>query len=427
MRRRSPCLLALLLALGLAPPYARAEDPAPLPTLDEVLAALPAPSAERALHFDALLQQAGQRLGRGLIAAEPHGTGEAAGWRIRWDFALDVPGYSRREQQEFFVDRRLMPLRGRSVEVEQGATTTFEWRRESGVLTVRATPGEGAPRTLTLAVDGFVAPSIAVAVLLTALLGDQQRELSLPTVDISPSADDDDAPGAGEPDGEDAGDDDGDDGEDAEDAEDDDAPGLEVHRATLVLAGTGTWNERPARLVRGTRDDTAFEWAHDPASGAVLGLRLTPAGGPTVELVPAGRLAYATTAQEAAVQGLIGFASADPEMIDQVLHWPSVYAGQQAEHARETAGVEDAPPFPEEAEFRLRVLANVRERAAAGQVYPQSMIEQALEGQLDALTVTEATEGRYHVVFPPLFHGFRATVKRFDGRWYLVAFPDQGG
>lgn len=435
MRRILLSLVAFGLLAPLAP-CAQAEEQAgstPAQAFEAARAKLPAPSAEAGFRFEAIVQAQGMQLGTAVFEARLHPQdGGESQWRLTERIALKAPGVDQTEEHVLYVDRYLQPLRGRRIEVKQGKEIASDWTRTAEAFVVRVTPAGGESQTHTVPVQGFVAPSMMVAILFTALHGPATAEYELMTVDVTP--DDEEADDQDDTEDDDADEDD----DDADDDEDEDGEGEDgespFEQAQLRLGGKGKWKGVDAALVSGQRDDTSFEWAHDLAGGALIGLRFTKKGGIPIEILPAAQetgaavdfSAVATSAQLAAAQTLIAFASADAALLTQVLDWPSIHAEQKAQYERDSAGQPDAEPYPDVEEFQAQFLEGMRSRAEAGQTFPREMMENALRGQLEQLTLTRLEGGRVRVTFPPIFRNFSAVVAEREGRWYLVELPPRG-
>lgn len=394
-----PLLVALAALTGALPGTIAEEEASPSPAeqFSRQLDRLPAPTAEAAFRFEGAILAGEQRMGTVKMAGVPTDLPSGArGWRITE--SVSMMGGQMMREAEALLDRRLQPIEGRLRQQDPGeGPSRVTWSKGEAGFTVVRQRGDADPdEPVEIAHEGDTLTSITALWLFCSLsLGEKG---SYATRVFEP------APSAGESTFEDA---------------------------TWSLEGEGTWLGEAAVIMRGEKESVAVEAGFDPATRAMLGADFRRENGMVLAFRPASEAptpaegedpfaAPATSAENAALTAAMAFATGDVDLVDEIVHWPTVYDGMKAEHDARTAGVEDAPPFPDAETLRGQILANLKTSLPTN---PRPMIEAGLK-MVKAQLVTEALEGEItRVKFPAMFQNMVLDVGERDGKWYLVRFP----
>lgn len=181
----------------------------------------------------------------------------------------------------------------------------------------------------------------------------------------------------------------------------------------------GMWNGTKARLVKGERaDGKRMEAGFDAATGALLGVKLIdgerlmafrPGEAPKLEANYFD--SDATSAKQAALQAALSFSTADFELLERIVHWPSV-------HAHLTA----ANPDPELTEDKLKAQLMTQFRSTLKPQGTREALAPFLQAMAGGLTVS-GDEQETLVKFGPNFRNLQLLVGKRDGTWKLVRLP----
>ncbi|MHC5012252.1 MAG: hypothetical protein ACYTG6_15135, partial [Planctomycetota bacterium] len=193
-----------------------------------------------------------------------------------------------------------------------------------------------------------------------------------------------------------------------------------IEATRITLTGTGPWQETEALLVEVTRNQREVTLAFHPDTKEVLGIEMrNPARGQTVLLLPLGEgppddLGLdrpAETPEAAALRAQLAIATADLDLLTEVIHWPSLHAD-----AISTVPGMDMPLE----DYKKQVLDQLASRL---QPASRDAVEITLRAAAPNLLVARSGEDRAVVTFPEAQGGQVLEVGRVDGVWYLVKLP----
>ncbi|MHC5010180.1 MAG: hypothetical protein ACYTG6_04415 [Planctomycetota bacterium] len=381
--------LALLLLLPLA---ASAEDElSPDDRYARATGALPAPGEAGGFTFDGDLVVNGALSGTCHFSAVPAAAPSDPDGPLHWKTTdrLTVGDGALRIEHVAYSTSALLPVEGRESDNSEGERA-YAWKRESDAMKVVAT-GEGMADVARAAPHEDPSLTTLAAVFLFCRLAPMEPA-TYGTRSFDPSWDFLKA----------------------------ETPFREV---VLEMRGEGTWEERPALLVQGTRGKATLDAAFDVETRDFLGARLFEEGRMDLRFVPKGSVAPpeggdvlrspATTPEAAAARAGYAFATADMEVLEDVIHWPTLH-----EALRDPTD-EEQPTLDE---FRAGVLASLEQNL---QPNPRGMIEGIVKSILgsDGLEVERQGEDRAVVTFPAMFRNLQVKVGEIDGVWYLVELP----
>ena len=208
-------------------------------------------------------------------------------------------------------------------------------------------------------------------------------------------------------------------------------PGFEAR--TWRYTGTSKLGDKVTHLVAGKgTDGRGIQLHYDKESKELLGGAFTRGETPvltwTVGGAPAGDGPSLNGAVDVGLELALGFATAQADLIEKNVHWPTVYAEAKASHAKRVAANPpaegEAEPFPELENWKASVVEELRKRTSAA---PKEMIQQMLPMLKPQVQVTAAPKGRAVVQFPPMFRSLRLDMIHADARWWLAAFPKAPG
>ena len=389
MRRTTLLLTALAVLLPLASAQAE-DDTAAKAAFETAIAALPAPSAKHAFTFECEALMNGNPFGTITFKAEP--TSDGTSWMVSDVFSF--MGGTMVRNSTAVLDRKLQPVSG-GVKGKEPGNDGFEisWSRAETGFTVKKTAaqaGEATTSEETLEQAGTLTTTLASLFLFARASGMAQGSYAVMVFDADPG------------------------------------PGTAAFEmASWTQGEEGTWGEKKALLLKGAKGGNEMEIGFDPETGDLLGMRTKSAAqGFDMELRPTGTKPAeeqaddifarpAKTAQEAALQAGLAFATGDVELVERITHWPTI-------HARAAEGHAGEEPFPDLETFKADLLEQLKKSLPQ---MPRPMIEGMLKTMGSQLQ-TEALEGGLtKVTFPAMFRNMVVTVGAFDGAWHLARMP----
>ena len=388
--------LALLTLLVLAA-AARAGDPTPQEQFSKRLDALPAAAAAHVITFEGDILMGDQPFGTMSLSSIPIDLpGGERGWKI--EERLEMMGGTMKRVATAVVDRRLQPLRGTVEQLDPGSPgTTTRWESgKDGYRIERTVVGQddAEPERRVVARNGDCLTTITSLWLFCRMT--LPAEGAFATNIFEPGA-----------------------------------KGEEkiYEPGTWELPGEGDWDGKTAWLMTGDKGGMKVQAAYDKATKTFLGAKFLREGAPTMAFRPKSAtpkkvedvfVAPAASAKHAAMTAGLAFATADIDLVDQIVHWPSVHASMKAKHDAQTAGQENPEPFPDQKALRASTLENLR---TSLKKRPRAQIEAGLR-MVESQLVTEVDEsGRTRVKFPEMFRSMVLVVGEVNGGWYLVEFP----
>ena len=365
-------LLLLLLAFAGVRPV-QAEDEAPV-TYDARRATLPWPAPTKAIRFEGTFLVGGVGVGTVKLTAEPRT--DAEGWATSMEMSMG--GGAMSMSGTSLLDAKLAPVSGVHEEKSPDGAKQSTWKAQAGG--VQVTPAGGEPQVVEQSAT-FI-PSLS-ALLLFCRLSD-----FAPGTYTAPLLDND---------------------------------GPKFVGATWTCGEVGTWGGQKARLVKGKRDDgRTLEAGFDFETSALLGVKLGDETntfefrrGGQVEAQPKGYFQDdAKTAQQAAVQAGLAFALADFDLLERIVHWPSVHAHLTAQDPTlATTDVES-----------LKVILMAQFRATLKPQGQREALEPVLQATAPSLEAT-GDDSATVVKFGAAFRNLELTVGKRDGKWMLLRLP----
>jgi hypothetical protein len=370
----------MVLALAALGPVVEGKE-TPASTYAARLATLPAPSAKGAWTFKGQLLFGGNAVGKATLGAEartaPNGK---AFWAV--GMQMDVGGGAMKYDALALFDAQLKPLQGK-LTTKQGETVkSTEWETvEAGI---RIGKGDDAQ---VLEHEGPFLTSVA------SLLHFCRLSSFAPGSYATDLFDPDDK---------------------------------EFIAGSWTVGTVGMWAGVKAQLVTGERaDGKTIAAGFDPATGALLGIKMTdPENGQIIEFRAGGEESkadtdlfarMARTPQEAAVQGAYAFAVADFDLLEQVMHWPTIAEETRAKSADMAEMDDDA----------IKGVVMEQLRGTLTPKGPKEVIGPMLAALAPSLPTKDQEDGTQIVAFGPTFRNLELTVGAFDGRWYVVRFPSR--
>lgn len=397
---RIPALVLLATGLALSALLARAGDETtPGERYEARLASLPAPGAAYGIDFEGQVFLSGTSVGsvtfQARAAAGPDG---APAWEIEESF--DLAGGALTRTTTALLDRHLQPLRGRieKTEPDLGSLDLVWERTETGFAWKRCVTKDGETKTdeETVEHQGTTTTTMTALWLFARMTLPEKGEYAVDF--FNPDPDEGDEP-------------------------------FEV--GTWKQGDKGMWDGHEALILAARTGDREIEAAFDPQDHSFLGARMTNEAKGTALEIRAVKAPPETeeddiyarpaeTAQEAALQAMMGFATADLPQIERVVDWPSVHSVEKAKYDARTADQEDAPPFPDVEAFQSTSMARFKGSLEGA---PRPLIEMALKVAEGQLKTSTTDEGFTRVEFPPAFKNLVLIVGKVDGVWCLVRFP----
>lgn len=380
-------ILCLLLALTLA---ACGEPATPGPTdegasppdlgstpFDLKRATLPWPAADKGFEFNGHLRMMGAPMGKVTLSASARE--DAPGWKTTLHAEIKAPGMSMTIDTSALFDRYLTPISGTYAEIQASGTKASEWVASKKGLEIRAKAKEDAEPTL-IEHEGAFVTGVMEMFLFCRLSEFAGEKYEVAVVDIDKA---------------------------------------KLVQGTWTSKQGGTWETKPATVLSGTRSDgKTLEAGFHPESGELLGVKM--AEGTQVFEFRKGDAPKesnnffkrpATTAQEAAVHAALAFATADFELLERIVHWPSAYAHVIKGNPEADIGV-DA--------LKAVMLKKLRETLKAQG--SAEMLGPILQGLAPSLKTT-GTDEETVVEFGPNFQDMQLTVGKREGTWQLLKMP----
>ncbi len=392
---RRPVLL-LLCSLLPALPVAAGED---APSTPPSLGTLPAPDEAHAFHTRLAVLAEGRSVGKATLSAEAAPLADApaapAHWHVRE--VLEVgrgPERIRgRTEIDAWLDRQLVPVRGRWVEGVGPDALVYAFHRDGDAYAVEVTGAGRQPMTKRAVREGPCFLGVSSLVLLAREVPRKEATWSTRLF----------------------------------------RPDWEYLRAEKPFVGvrihlSGSTEEEHAawRLdLEGETDARKTTVVLDATTRDVLRIRLVGPGAPAFELRPAEGGEGdpepsaedvpldepATTPLAAAMRTTLAFLTADADLFERVVYWPTL---REREKGLVKGNVSDAA-------FRKAVLEQFRKN-----------VPPPLEGDAARRRIQEAAGGfeveprgddEAVVTLPPSIAPMHVTVARVDGTWYLVELP----
>ena len=369
-------LTAFLLALLLVVPV-QAEDAAPT-TFDTARAALPWPAADKAFTFEGHVVVAGSPMGDVKLTAAPRT--DSPGWEISMVMVIHAMSLAMASSTTY--DAKLTPVRGTSSQKAPDGSKNETWRVIEGGVELTA---DGAEKPTLVPRKGSFITDVGTIALFCRLSNFAAGTYKTALFDSDKHT---------------------------------------FVDAEWTVGKKGTWGDKPAHLVTGTRaDGRTLEAGFDATTGALLGMKLADAtksfefrSGKAPEKKPSADDLFsraAKTPQEGAVKALVGFATADVDLIASVMHWPTFHEQERA--ARPDNTPEDLEAFKTGAKADLaKSLKPHGSRDALGPIF---------KSLIPSLPAEKQESGATLVTFPAQFGGSKMTLREFDGAWLLVSFP----
>ncbi len=370
-------ILCLLLAFILA----ACGEPATPPDLgstpfDMKRARLPWPAANKGFEFKGHLRLMGAPMGTVNLSASARE--DAPGWKTTMHAEIKAAGMTIDSTALF--DRYLTPVSGTYAESNAEGTKSSEWAATEKGLEIRAKGDEDAEPTL-IEHEGAFVTGVMEMFLFCRLSEFAGEKYEIAVVDIDKA---------------------------------------KLVQGTWTCNQGGTWETEPATVLSGTRSDgKTLEAGFHAESGELLGVKMAE-GAQVFEFrkgdAPKESNNFfqrpATTAQEAAVQAALAFATADIELLERIVHWPSAYAHLIKGSPEADIGVD---------ELKGVMLKKLRETLKA-QGSPEMLgpILQALAPSLK----TTGTDEETVVEFGPNFRNMKLTVGKREGTWRLLKLPE---
>jgi hypothetical protein len=373
--RTSTVPLTLVAVLFAAVP-ARSDEEA-VARARKVLAALPAPSAEKGYDWEVQFVINGQPFGGGRFKAEPGGEGDEAGWKCSEDFALPVAGMKHRSQE--FTRRDLTTVEGEESDSGPKESKEASWERTASGYTLESKRGDAQATKQVEAPEGAV-HSMASLLLFCRMVPAEPAVYEVPVLEANP--DEDEGP---------------------------------LEAATIRVVGAGKWEwdgkTTDAFVVEYARGGKAGSLYFDAKTRAPLAIKMQD---PPITLVSKGQAkagidfsAPAKTAKLGAARAALAFGTGDFELLSEVVHWET--AAERVSAA--TGEAADAESLRASLEGKLPKHA------------PREEVEAALLVYFEKLEETVDDKGDTVVKFPPEFKSLELKVREFDGVWKLVEFP----
>ena len=339
-------------------------------------ARLPWPAPDKGFTFEGHLRAMGAPMGNVTLTATPRS--DAPGWKTTMSAKIDAMGMSMDSTALF--DRYFTPSSGTYAEGNASGTNSSKWQATDKGLEIRASAKESDEPTV-LEHDGAFVTGVMELLLFSRLADFPAEKFEVAIVDIDSES---------------------------------------LNDGTWSCARDGTWNNAPAIVLSGTRSDNkTLEAGFDPTSGELLGVKMTE-GQQVFEFVrgPAPKQSNnffqrpATNAQEAAAQAALAFATADMELLERVVHWPSVYEDMVANRPEAAMGVEKMKAI------MLKNLGKTLEAKGTAE-----MLGPILQGLAPSLKTT-GNEDETIVEFGSNFREMKLTVGKRDGTWHLLKLPE---
>lgn len=395
--RSLPYVIAFLVPALLLPTPSRAEDDTPAAAYEKAVAGFPKPASDRA--FARAFAGEGavianeKEVGRFRLAARGaplSGTPDGpVHWRLEEYLAWTIDEVAVRREATAFADNTLRPVEGALIETDEwGDTTTYAWRKTGDGYRVEMTGESRTPMERTAAEEGPSLTTMAALVLFGRLAPSETAIYETRIFDPSWDYLDAERP-------------------------------FVATRITVEIEGT--WRGHEARIVTATWKNARLVVALHAESGDLLGLEVHEKGRPDLLLLPEAKAttetdddlfaAPAGTPRACALRVALAFATADPDLFAEVIHWPTLKENMKD---RIQGTVSDEA-------FRKAILEQFDARKQDPQ--PRKEAEAFLRGLADRIEVETKGSNEAVVTLPEEYGRMRLTVALVDGAWHLVRLP----
>lgn len=390
--RRFALLLALAFGLAAVPSPAAADDekPAqadPAAAYAALVEAFPKPSAEAGFSFLGVIQSGGRRLGYARLAAQPVAGATTPTWETRDQFVFTGAARPRVDVSWAHLGATLAPIRGRA---GGNGGATFVWERTSTGFDLRSRPADAESdddvQRRSDAHAGTALNTMAAMVLF------MRHALDRPGTYVTSIYEPEDAL--------------------------EEKPALRP--VTIEVLGTHEFQGHPVLAARATKADKTLLALFDKDSKALVGLKLTQGQREIDVLVGDQWSMPARDPVTAGMRAMLGFATKQLGILDDVMHWPTLYATTRARLSEEKRAA-----LPDLETWRKAMLAQWSKRL---QERPVPMLQQIIASQRAQIQQAEPDEeGWVRLTFPPMLQGMQLVVGEDEGLWFVMELPPPPG
>ena len=382
--RRSPIpgWLAFVAAVSLIFPLrARAEDDAPDPAAAYAaeVAALPAPAAEHALRFAGVVRVNGRRMGHAVFEMHPT-AGATPQWEAVDHVLLKPDGVPMTETATARMSRALVLASGTVVSTRPGDGSIAWARTDEGFRATRQNAGSD-PTVRDFVHAGTALNTLAATIYVLRQALPAPATFATTIFEVEDGLKDEPA----------------------------------MDPVVLKVEGRQTISGREVLAASGKKSDRELAVIFHPESHEVLGVRLTKKGLTLEILVGDEWTMPAPDPLAAGLRAALAFGSGDVDLLDDVIHWPSVVA-----HVLRAKPPKEGQPLPTVPQVRAALLKSWAEALPKN---PGEMMKQVLTGLKEEVKQEKQADGTVLLTFPEAFQNLKLVVGQADGVWSLVKLP----
>lgn len=194
---------------------------------------------------------------------------------------------------------------------------------------------------------------------------------------------------------------------------------------TLTVTIAGRWQGDPAALVEWTSETLRILVALAPETRALRGAEVHPKHGPPLVFLPGDggaapaddeppALSFhapATSPEACALRVALAFMTADVDLFDETIHWPSLRKNHPGIVKGEVS----------DAEFRKAIRAQFEAKKQPPQ--PRAEAEAFLRSIAKDLETRPNGPAAATIVLPEAFGGMRLGVAKVEDAWFLIRLP----
>lgn len=391
MRSTSFLLLALALAATVAG-SAIAEDPSPADAYKAKVKSLPAPSKEAGFEFLGVMRllqgEKAQRIGHARLSAAAVTTaaGEAR-WRVQDAIVIKMAAVPQADVATGELDAHLVPLSGsiKSNRPGEGGIRYVQTAKGYRAFRKTKTGDVETEEVRNYPVEGSVLTTMAGTALFARLALDTKANYATNILEIK-----------------------------------DALKGDAVTKAmTMEIVGEKEMNSGHKVLVAiAKKGEKTMTLLFDPKSKELVSMRMSDPK-MTLEIVKGDEFAMpATTPLAAGMRAAFAFATGQAEILDDLMHWETIYA----------AALKAKPKEGETPEITIDEFRNQRIAAWKKSLgkQPAAMIGAFLKGAKGQFKETKVEgEDAVLVDLPPMWRGLVVKVKPFGGIWHIVGMGNK--
>lgn len=348
-------------------------------------AALPEPTAAGGFDFTGVMRVGGKRIGHArMVAAPVQGEDGTMGWEVKEAVVVKVTAVPEVKVGQARLDRQLNLVSG-SVRSTKAGEGGIRWEKtEKGIRAFRKMEKDGVAQeeVRNHEVTTHALTTLAATVLFLKSALPQPGKFATRILRFQESF-------KGEP---------------------------LAEETMLEVVGEQELDGHPVMVATGRRGDRVLTVLFDPKTQDPIGLRIE---GPRMKLeVLAGDQwsLPATKAIGAALRAAYSFGTGDLEVLDDVVHWKSLYkkaldARSEEQKQKEAITID---------QFREKVMTQLQKSLPKN---PPEMIGGVVASIEDQVKLEEQEDGTVKAVFPAVFKNLEVVVGAEGGIWYLVQLP----